>query len=115
MIGSFIGTIAPCFVAPVWEEILYRGFLLPCLYMMLSGGGCGDSPSSNSSTWNLHLLLPLSGILFAWHHAAVATMIPLTVVGTLWAYIYMKSGNLLVTMVIHMLWNMRVFLDPHIS
>lgn len=98
-LGMLLSIIAPCIIAPIWEEILYRGFLMPCLNIY-----------GLSVKWCIFV----SGLLFACHHAAIASIIPLTALGILWAFIYVKSGNLIVTMVIHALWNLRVFLDGHI-
>jgi membrane protease YdiL (CAAX protease family) len=30
-----VGSIAPCLSAPWWEEVLYRGFMLPALTLYL--------------------------------------------------------------------------------
>ena len=50
--ASLVGYIAPCLSAPWWEEVLYRGFLLPvlCLFM------------------NFWMAIGMSGILFSIHH-----------------------------------------------
>ena len=37
-------------------------------------------------------------------------MLPLAVLGLTWALLYVYSGNLLVTMIVHSMWNARVFL-----
>jgi membrane protease YdiL (CAAX protease family) len=44
-----VGAIAPCVTAPYWEEILYRGFLLPALTLF-------TRPA---------LAVPISSVLFA--------------------------------------------------
>jgi len=94
LVAMAIGSIGPCITAPVFEEVLYRGFLLPALifYLPISAG------------------LPISSVLFAAHHLNPGGMIPLTVLGLAWAMLYTKSRNLLVTIVIHAMWNSRVFL-----
>ncbi|KAL3826476.1 hypothetical protein ACHAXA_004313 [Cyclostephanos tholiformis] len=93
-LASLVGYIAPCLSAPWWEEVLYRGYLLPALGLFM-----GFWPS-----------VFVSGILFSVHHMNVMGAIPLMVLGWLWAALYAKSGNLLVTMLIHGMWNSRVFL-----
>lgn len=92
--ASIVGCIAPCISAPWWEEVLYRGFMLPamCLHM---------------SFWPSVLV---SGLVFSAHHISATGAIPLAVLGWTWATIYAKSGNLLVTILIHAMWNSRVFL-----
>lgn len=93
-LASLVGYIAPCLSAPWWEEVLYRGYLLPALGLFM-----GFWPS-----------VFVSGVLFSVHHLSVMGAIPLMVLGWLWAALYAKSGNLLVTILIHGMWNSRVFL-----
>ena len=92
--ASIVGYIAPCISAPWWEEVLYRGFLLPtlCLFM------------------NFWMAVGMSGILFSIHHLSTTGAIPLAILGITWATLYAKSGNLMVTILIHACWNSRVFL-----
>ena len=92
--ASIVGCIAPCISAPWWEEVLYRGFMLPAMCV-------------NMSFWPSVLL---SGLVFSAHHISATGAIPLAVLGWTWATIYAKSGNLLVTILIHAMWNSRVFL-----
>ncbi|KAG5175528.1 hypothetical protein JKP88DRAFT_338282 [Tribonema minus] len=89
-----VGSIAPCLSAPWWEEVLYRGFMLPALTLYL--------PRS--------MAVPVSAVLFAAHHLSIQAMIPLSMLGLVWALLYVLSGNLLVTIMIHGMWNSRVFL-----
>lgn len=91
--ASLVGYIAPCLTAPWWEEILYRGFMLPAMCQHLH-------------YWPAVLL---SGIVFSAHHLSATGAIPLAVLGWAWAVMYTKSGNLLVTILIHAMWNSRVF------
>jgi len=94
-----VGALAPCVSAPWWEEVLYRGFILPGLSLFF--------PQANA--------ISLSALLFAAHHMNLAGMIPLTALGFLWAILYVQSQNLLVTMIIHALWNSRVFLGSYLG
>jgi membrane protease YdiL (CAAX protease family) len=94
LLASLVGYIAPCISAPWWEEVLYRGFLLPALCLFM----------------NFWSSVFLSGIIFSAHHLSVTGAIPLAILGWVWAVIYAKSGNLLVTIMIHAMWNSRVFL-----
>mmetsp|Transcript_966 Transcript_966/g.1360 ORF Transcript_966/g.1360 Transcript_966/m.1360 type:complete len:389 (-) Transcript_966:96-1262(-) len=88
------GAIAPCLTAPWWEELAYRGFLLPVL----------------ATHFPLAAAIPISAILFSAHHATLTAGLPLAVLGLIWASIYVQSRNLLVTILIHGMWNARVFL-----
>lgn len=94
LVALATGAIAPCLTAPFWEETVYRGFLLPALAAL--------SPVSTA--------LPASALLFAAHHCTLTAGFPLAVLGLIWALIYIQSKNLLVTILIHALWNTRVFL-----
>ena len=49
VLAMAVGSIAPCVTAPWWEEVLYRGFLLPALTLYLP----------------IQYALPASAILFA--------------------------------------------------
>ena len=51
-----------------------------------------------------------AGGMFAAHHMSWTTMLPLTTLGLTWAMIYVLSRNLLITVLIHAMWNSRVFL-----
>lgn len=89
-----IGSIGPCVSAPVFEEVLYRGFLLPALACFLP----------------MWAAIPASSVLFALHHLNPTGVLPLTVLGLIWAVLYTQSRNLTVPILIHAMWNSRVFL-----
>lgn len=80
--------------APFFEEILFRGFLLPSLTKV-------------TSFWSA---IAISGFLFAVAHLNLADLIPLTVLGMVLGFVYMRSGNLLAPMFLHALWNSGSFL-----
>lgn len=94
LVAMAIGSIGPCISAPVFEEVLYRGFLLPALACFLP----------------MWAAIPTSSVLFALHHLNPTSVLPLTVLGLIWAILYTKSRNLTVTILIHCMWNSRVFL-----
>ncbi len=75
--------------APVFEEVLFRGFLLPSLtrYMPVWGA------------------ILLSSFIFASAHLSLSEVIPLTLLGAILAWVYTRSRNLLAPMLIHSLWN----------
>jgi membrane protease YdiL (CAAX protease family) len=80
--------------APFFEETLFRGFLLPSLTKIVP-------------FWSA---LAISGFLFAVAHLNLADLIPLTVLGMVLGFAYMRSGNLLTPMLLHSLWNSGSFL-----
>lgn len=93
-IAMAVGSIGPCVSAPVFEEVLYRGFLLPAL----------------ACFFPMWVAIPASSVLFALHHLNPTMVLPLAMLGLIWAIIYSKSRNLTVTILIHAMWNSRVFL-----
>ncbi len=94
-----IGSIGPCVSAPVFEEVLYRGFLLPALGCFLP----------------MWAAIPASSVLFALHHLNPTGVLPLSVLGLIWAILYTRSRNLTVTILIHAMWNSRVFLSSFLG
>lgn len=91
--ASLVGYIAPCLSAPWWEEILYRGFLLPLLTQVLG--------FRSAVFWQ--------GVVFSAHHMSITAALPLAVLGWTWAILYTNSGNLWTVVLLHALWNSRVF------
>ncbi|XP_077252176.1 CAAX amino terminal protease family protein [Tasmannia lanceolata] len=81
--------------APVWEEILFRGFLLPSLtrYMPMWGA------------------IFVSAVSFALAHFNAQRMLPLVFLGVVMGAVFARSRNLLASMLLHSLWNGFVFLD----
>mmetsp|Transcript_7013 Transcript_7013/g.26979 ORF Transcript_7013/g.26979 Transcript_7013/m.26979 type:complete len:418 (-) Transcript_7013:37-1290(-) len=94
--SSLVGFIPVCALAPFWEEVFFRGFLLPCLISIL--------PRMRP------FAVLLSGLAFGLTHGIAESVIPLAVIGCLWAAVYLLSGNLVPAMVTHMLWNARFLL-----
>lgn len=81
--------ITASLAAPFFEEVIFRGFLLPSL-------------SRYVPVWGAILL---SGLLFAMAHLNISEVLPLTVLGIVLGFIYVRSGNLLSSMIVHALWN----------
>jgi hypothetical protein len=75
--------------APVFEETLFRGFLLPSLTRYLPVWGA----------------IALSSLLFAVAHLSLSEVLPLTVLGCVLGFVYTRSRNLLSSMLLHSLWN----------
>ncbi|CAK8573431.1 unnamed protein product [Lathyrus sativus] len=81
--------------APIWEEIVFRGFLLPSLTRYMP-------------VWSAVLV---SSIAFALAHFNIQRMLPLVFLGMVMGSVFVRSRNLLPSMLLHSLWNAFVFLD----
>jgi len=86
-LGMFLFTAA--IAAPVFEEILFRGFLLPSLTRYLS-------------IWPA---IGLSSLIFAIAHLSFSEVLPLTVLGAILGFIYARSRNLMSSILLHSTWN----------
>ena len=89
-----IGAVGPCVTAPVFEELLYRGFLLPALLRFAP----------------LRFALPAQALLFGLHHQTWRGLLPISALGALWALLYVQTGNLVVPIAVHAMWNAKIFL-----
>ena len=86
-LGVFFFTAA--IAAPIFEEILFRGFILPSLTRYVS-------------TWGA---IALSSFIFAAAHLSVSEILPLMILGMVLGFVYTRSKNLLAPMMVHSLWN----------
>ncbi|MEM7557251.1 MAG: CPBP family glutamic-type intramembrane protease [Cyanobacteria bacterium P01_A01_bin.84] len=75
--------------APLFEELLFRGFLLPSLTRYIP-------------TWGA---VVLSSFIFAAVHLSLSEILPLTALGMILGFVYVRSRNLLAPMLLHSLWN----------
>lgn len=84
--------------APIFEEIMFRGFLLPSLtrYMPVSGA------------------IVVSGLIFALAHLNVSEVLPLATLGIILGVVYSRSRNLLASMFLHSLWNSGTLLSLYL-
>ena len=82
-------------LAPLFEEIIFRGALLPVLARRLG------------SSWGVLL----SALLFAMAHISLGELAPLTVLGIGLALVRLSSGRLLPSVLMHGLWNAVTFLN----
>lgn len=92
-LGVFFATAA--IAAPVFEEIVFRGFLLPSLTRYLPVWGA----------------IGTSALLFAVAHLNVSEVLPLATLGTVLGFVYTRSRNLLAPMLLHSLWNSGTLLS----
>jgi len=98
-VSLLIAAIAPCIGAPIYEEIQSRAFILQAM----------------TAAAPLRLALPLSGLLFGAQHFQLGLVLPLALTGYFWGVMYVSTGNILVPMLIHALWNGRVFLGSFLG
>jgi uncharacterized protein len=75
--------------APIFEEIMFRGFLLPSLTRYVSVSGA----------------VVISGLIFAIAHLSLSEVLPLATLGIILGFVYTRSRNLLAPMLLHCLWN----------
>ncbi|MGK7885622.1 MAG: CPBP family glutamic-type intramembrane protease [Crocosphaera sp.] len=75
--------------APFYEEIMFRGFLLPSLTRYFPVWGA----------------IGISSLIFAVAHLNLSEVLPLTVLGIVLGIVYTRSRNLLSSMLLHSLWN----------
>ncbi|NEQ22527.1 MAG: CPBP family intramembrane metalloprotease, partial [Microcoleus sp. SIO2G3] len=75
--------------APIFEETLFRGFLLPSLTRYLPVWGA----------------IGVSSLIFAIAHLSLSEVLPLTVLGAVLGFVYTRSRNLLSSVLLHSLWN----------
>ncbi|MCG6136492.1 MAG: CPBP family glutamic-type intramembrane protease [Nostoc sp. LLA-1] len=92
-LGMFFFTAA--IAAPIFEELLFRGFLLPSLTRYVP-------------VWASILL---SSLLFAIAHLSLSEILPLTALGIVLGVVYTRSRNLLAPMLLHSLWNSGTLLS----
>ncbi|MEB3343273.1 type II CAAX prenyl endopeptidase Rce1 family protein [Okeania sp.] len=90
--------ITASIAAPVFEEVMFRGFLLPSLTKYMS-------------TWKAIIA---SGFLFAVAHLNISEVLPLAVLGIILGVVYSRSRNLLSSMFLHSLWNSGTLLSLYI-
>jgi uncharacterized protein len=86
-LGIFFVTAA--IAAPLFEEFLFRGFLLASLTKYLSNWGA----------------IAVSALIFALAHLNASEILPLATLGMVLGFVYTKSKNLLAPMFLHCLWN----------
>ncbi|MEM8638527.1 MAG: type II CAAX endopeptidase family protein [Cyanobacteria bacterium P01_G01_bin.54] len=75
--------------APLFEEIMFRGFLLPSLTRYLP-------------TWGA---IGITSLVFAIAHLSLAELVPLAILGCILGFVYGRSRNLLACIALHSLWN----------
>ncbi|MDN5325971.1 MAG: protease family protein [Moorella sp. (in: firmicutes)] len=85
IIPLFLGTV----LAPLTEELYFRGFLFPAL----------------KDRYGLQAGLVGSGVIFALLHLDLWRFLPLALGGIGLAYLYERTGNILASIIAHATWN----------
>lgn len=94
-IALLLFCITASVAAPLFEEFVFRGFLLPSLTRYLPVWGA----------------VVTSGVLFAVVHLSLSEILPLAVLGIVLGFVYVRSRNLLAPMLLHSLWNSGTLLN----
>ncbi len=81
--------------APIFEELIFRGFLLPSLTRYLP-------------VWSSILI---SSFIFAVAHLSISEVLPLTTLGIVLGFVYTRSRNLFSPMLLHSFWNSGTLLS----
>ena len=82
-----------CVLAPILEEIIFRGFVFPGLRRRMNMSGA----------------VAMSAVLFALMHNNPAAMIPITLIGVVLAVLYERNLSLVPSIICHALNNTLVF------
>jgi membrane protease YdiL (CAAX protease family) len=97
-VALIIFFVTASIAAPVFEEIMFRGFLLPSLTRYMPLGGA----------------ILLSSLFFAIAHMNISEVIPLMTLGIVLGVVYTRSRNLLSSMLLHCLWNSGTLLSLYV-
>jgi len=76
-------------LAPLWEELIYRGFFFGLL----------------KSRWGVFPALVFSSVVFSCSHFSLAAFLPLLIVGIAIGYVYHRTGSLYFAIFFHALFN----------
>lgn len=88
-LALFIFLMTAAVAAPLFEEIIFRGFLLASLTRYLPPWGA----------------IVVSSLIFSVAHLSLSEVLPLTTLGIVLGFVYNRSQNLLSPILLHSLWN----------
>ena len=94
-LALFLLGLTAVVLAPLFEETIFRGALLPVL----------------AKRWGTAGGVVLSALLFAMAHISIGELAPLTVLGIGLALVRVSTGRLLPSVLMHALWNAVTFLN----
>ena len=83
----WFGVLAVC--APIWDELMFRGVLLPSLARYLPQWGA----------------IAATSLIFGMVHFSREGLLPLLLLGCVFGAAYASTRNLLAPIVLHSLWN----------
>lgn len=90
--AAYLAVVSVC--APLWEEAVFRGFLLASLARQLGARWAALT----------------SALLFALCHFRADTFAPLLVLGLVFGGVFWRSANLVPCVLLHSLWNLYVLI-----
>ncbi|MFN8558905.1 MAG: type II CAAX endopeptidase family protein [Dehalococcoidia bacterium] len=101
------------FVAPVAEEIFFRGFIFNGLRRQLGNVaaaliralGRAEIGDAGRRAWGMWSAAVVSGFLFALIHGHIGLIIPFTIIGMLFAWLVARTGSLWNAIAVHMAFN----------
>ena len=93
-VSNIILLLVVAFIGPIIEEIFFRGFIY----------------SAFKKSWGTNVALFLSSLLFAIVHLDLFSLLPLTIIGWLLAYLYQKTKSLLPAIFLHAVYNLILIL-----
>lgn len=86
--------MAICIFAPIWEELFFRGIVLRRML----------------TKWQAPASIALSSIIFGLYHLNLAQALYATILGAFFGYVYLRTGKMIVPMVLHAVANFVSFL-----
>ena len=91
--------IMACIVAPICEEIIFRGFIFKVILEKI----------------NLFYAIIINSIFFGLIHFEPSTIIPASILGVSLTLIRYKSESLLLAIIIHALHNLLAFIVTYLT
>jgi uncharacterized protein len=86
----WMSTLFAAIFGPIAEEVFFRGFMYPAV----------------KKKWGVIAGILGTSVIFSLLHAHIVGFLPILALGVLLAYLYEKTGSLLVPMAVHMMHNM---------
>lgn len=92
-VSNLIYLVVVTVCAPVWEEAIFRGFLLPSLTKYMSTTAA----------------VLVSSFVFAGAHFSLQRFLPLVLLGIIFGTLLVRTRNLVPCVLLHSLWNAYIF------
>lgn len=97
-VALIIFFITASILAPIFEEIIFRGFLLPSLTKYLPTSGA----------------IIVTALIFSLAHLSLSEAIPLATLGIILGIVYTRSRSLMASITLHSLWNSGTLISLYI-